>query len=220
MSVNVKKSEKVKKRSRTFKFLIIILILFLGWIPLADWLASILIVKKPLEKADAIFVLAGSSVYIERNQKAAMLYKEGIASKIFLTNDGARGGWNKKEQKNPYFVERAYQELISQGVSENDIEILPGTVNGTKDEARLFVEIAREKDLKSVLLVTSAYHTRRALQVFEMEALKNKLPIEIGIESPQTGQQTPPPFTWWLSGGGWELVGLEYVKTLYYQLVY
>lgn len=194
------------------------MILFIGWILLAPGLASVLIVEKPLKKADAIFVLAGSAAYVERNQKAAALYKEGIAPKIFLTNDGMTGGWNKKEQRNQYFVERALSELISQGVSENNIEILPGKVDGTEDEARLFIETVREKNLKSVLLVTSAYHSRRTLWTFENFAQKNELSIEIGIESPP--EQQTAASTWWLSESGWTSVGLEFVKIGYYRLIY
>ena len=210
----------MKKENRAFKFVVIVLILFFIWILSAPYLASFLIVEKPLEKADAIFVLGGSATYIERNQEAAALYKQGLATKIFLTNDGSRGGWSIKEKRNPYFVELARWELIAQGVPENVIEILPGTVAGTGDESELLVKSVRERNLKSVLLVTSAYHTRRALWTFENTASKNKLSIEFGIESPPTGQQTPPPFYWWLTARGWQDVGAEYVKIIYYGFFY
>jgi len=210
----------VKKGNRAFKFIVIILILFVIWILLAPVLASFLIVEKPLERADAIFVLAGSAAYIERNQKAAALYKQGIAPKIFLTDDGSRGGWNNKEQRNPYYVERARWELIAQGVPENVIETLPGTVAGTDEEAELFVKTAREKKIKSVLLVTSAYHTRRALRTFEKVSADGDLKTEIGIRFAPVGRQTPSPFYWWLSPSGWNMVAGEYVKSFYYWVYY
>ncbi len=196
------------------------MILFFIWIPFAYGLASFLIVEKPLEKADAIFVLAGAAAYVERNQKAAELYRQGVAPKIFLTDDGLRGGWNQKEQRNPYFVERARWELIAQGVPENAIETLPGTVAGTDEEAVLFAKIAAEKNLKSVLLVTSAYHTRRAFRTFEKAASKSGLSVELGVESPPPGEQTPKQFVWWLSRRGWRDVAGEYVKILYYWVYY
>ena len=120
-----------------FKVLVLMLILFLGWIFLAPFLATNLIVNKPLEKADAILVLSGSSVYKERTQKAAELYKQGVSRKVFLTDDGISAGWSQSEQRNPPFVELAKQELISQGVAETDIEILKGDVTGTIWEARV-----------------------------------------------------------------------------------
>lgn len=191
--------------------------LFLVWIFLAPFLAENLIVEKPLEKTDAIFVLGGGSVYQERTQKAAEMYKKGIAPKIFLTNDGEQGGWNVKEQRNPFYYEKARWELINQGVPETDIEVLPETVNATQDEAVLFEKTMREKNLSSVLLVTSAYHTRRTFSVF-----KKKLPetAEIGIVSPPTGIQTPKPEFWWFSPKGWQFVAGEYLKMFYYLVFY
>lgn len=202
------------------RFLIVFLILFCVWILLAPRLASFLIVEKPLGRADAIFVMGGAATYVERNRRAAELYKQGIAPLVFLTDDGMRGGWSEKEQRNPYYVELARSELIADGVPENAVETLPGKVGGTDDEAELFVKTARAKNLKSVLLVTSAYHTRRALRTFEKLAADGNLEIEIGVEFASVGQQTPPPFLWWLSPPGWKSVAGEYVKSFYYWVYY
>ena len=106
------------------------------WVVCAPLLATCLIVEKPLEKADAILVLGGSATYIERTQKAAELYKQGIAPRVFLTDDGERAGWSKTEQRNPPYFELARRSLTSQGVPEEAIEILPGEVTGTDWEAR------------------------------------------------------------------------------------
>lgn len=210
----------MKARSGIFKIISGFLGLLLLWILLAPILAENLIVERSLEQADAIFVLGGSAAYVERNQQAALAFKKGIAPKIFLTNDGLKGGWNKKEQRNPYFVERAKWELIAQGVPESAIEILPEIVDGTHDEAALFAETFKERNLRSVLLITSAYHSRRTLRTFENAALKNNLSIEIGIEPAFVGQQTPPSFTWWLKRAGWQYVAGEYLKSFYYWLFY
>lgn len=195
------------------------LLLLLAWILAAPFFARFLIAEKPLERADAIFVLGGSAAYIERNQAAAQLYKQGIAPKILVSDDGTQGGWNKLERRNPYFAEKARWELIGQGVPAEVIEILAPTVEGTHEEADLLIETAPEKHLNSVLLVTSAYHTRRTLRTFERAAAKNNLPLEIGIEFPPE-QQIPPAFSWWTSRKGWSAVGGEYVKLVYYWLFY
>jgi uncharacterized SAM-binding protein YcdF (DUF218 family) len=195
-------------------------IILAAWVPLAWLLESNLAVEKKLEKADAILVLSGSDAYIERTQEAAQLFKKGIAPQIFLTNDGLRGGWFQNEQRNPYFVERARWELVRQGVPEQSIETLSNTVEGTTDEANLFVRTAAERKLKSVLLVTSIYHSRRTLWTFERARLRSDVSLDIGIQSPPTGQQNSSPSMWWLSGRGWRMVGLEYLKIVYYRLVY
>jgi uncharacterized SAM-binding protein YcdF (DUF218 family) len=204
--------------SRRFKFLIILLSIFLAWILIAWALAENLVVEKKLLRADAILILGGSSVYKERTRKAAEIYRNGIATKIFLSDDGERGGWSKVEQRNPPFVELAQKELIAQGVAPENIEIVKPRGSGTIYEAEEFQKIIRENNLKSVLLVTSAYHTRRALWTFEKITAEDK--TEIGIESPPTGEQTPPPFVWWLTPFGWNVVAGEYVKLAYYWIYY
>lgn len=210
----------MKIRSKFFKISVVILAVFLVWIFAAPFLAEFLIVEKPLEKADAILVLGGSSVYIERTQKAAILYKKGVAPKIFLTDDGGKAGWSQSEQRNPPFVDLARKSLIEQEIPAEAIEILMPQVSGTIDEAEVLQKKAVEENLKSVVIVTSVYHTRRALWVFEKVFIKNKTETKIGIETATPGQQTPAPSFWWISPRGWSMVAGEYVKTLYYWLYY
>jgi uncharacterized SAM-binding protein YcdF (DUF218 family) len=214
----VKKAKSEKGSSRRFRILSVILLLFLAWIFLAPFLAESLIVEKPLKRADAILILGGSATFTERTQKAAELYRQGISERILLTDDGGQAGWSQAEQRNPKFVELARKSLIEQGVSPTAIEILPSPVAGTIDEARALAEKAGAENLKSVLLVTSAYHTRRALWTFRKVSIENN--VEIGIESARTGIQTPAPFSWWLSVAGWNLVAGEYVKSAYYRVYY
>jgi uncharacterized SAM-binding protein YcdF (DUF218 family) len=210
----------VKKLSRKFKFVVLLLTIILIWIFAAPRLAEGLIVEKPLARADAIFVLSGSSVYVERAQKAAELYKQGISDKILLTDDGARGGWSQTERRNPPFAELAKNELIRQSVRAENIEILDEKVSGTIDEARILRKIAGERNLKSILLVTSAYHSRRVLRTFEKAFAETGFSIELGIAPAPTGVQTPPPALWWLSPFGWQTVAGEYVKSFLYWVYY
>jgi uncharacterized SAM-binding protein YcdF (DUF218 family) len=210
----------VKKFGRITKISIVLLTLLLIWILFAPFLAERLIVEKSLEKADAILILGGSATYLERTQKATELYKNGVAPKIFLTDDGERGSWNAKEQKNPKFAELAQKRLIEQGISPENIEILQPEVSGTIDEAQVLANKARENNLKNVIIVTSAYHTRRALWTFERKFEQENLSVNFGIFAPPAGIQTPPPQIWWLSPRGWQFVAGEYLKSLYYSVFY
>lgn len=212
------KGEDLKKSNRKFKFAIFVLILFFVWTLLAPVLASYLIIEKPLVGADAILILSGSDVHLERTQKAALVYKQGVASKIILTDDGERAGWSRSEQRNPKFVEVIRNNLIVAGVAPENIEILPGQVSGTIYEAEALRLKIQQTGLKSVLIVTSPYHTRRSLWIFD-KVLKNDN-VQIGIVSPLPGEQSPLPSVWWLTSRGWYLVAGEYVKALYYWLNY
>jgi uncharacterized SAM-binding protein YcdF (DUF218 family) len=212
------KSPKRRKTLKGFQFLIILFSLFLAWIFFAWFLAHNLIVEKPLERADAILMLSGSGVHLERTQKTSLAYKQGIAPKILLTDDGERAGWSRVEQRNPKFVEIARDSLTAAGVESENIEILPGQVSGTIDEAEALRRKIEQTGWKSVLIVTSPYHTRRSLWIFD-KVLKND-GVQIGIVSPLPGDQSPMPFVWWVTSRGWYLVAGEYVKAVYYWFNY
>jgi uncharacterized SAM-binding protein YcdF (DUF218 family) len=206
--------------SRTFKLLILFPFLLIVWAFIAPFLAKSLIIEKPLEKADAILVLAGAHTYVERTQKAAELFRKGAAPRIYLTDDGEQAGWSRIERRNPAFVELARNLLIAAGVPAENIEILEPPVTGTIYEARILAEKAKSAGLRSVLIVTSAYHTRRAFSTFQRVFAENNQPTQLGITSPATGIQTPSPAFWWLSAFGWQIVAGEYVKSAGYWVCY
>lgn len=203
-------------KKRTFKIILGLAVLLFGWVFFSSLMAQNLIIEKDIEKPEAMLILGGSTVYLERTRKAAELYKIGKTSKVFLIDDGGKAGWSEQEKRNPPFVELAKKELLKNGVPEFAIEILPHFGDGTNYEAQVFVKKAKELQLKKILLVTSAYHTSRALWTFEKFFKENDLQVEIGVFSPPAGQQTPSTFTWWLSAKGWNVVAGEYMKFVYY----
>jgi uncharacterized SAM-binding protein YcdF (DUF218 family) len=189
------------------------LAIFIAWVA-----AESLIVNLDLAHADALVVLGGSSTYIERTRRAAQLLREGRAPRIILTNDNQLSGWSTEEERNPLFVERARDELKRLDVPGEKIEIVPGLVTNTHDEIVRIREYAREKKLRSILVVTSAYQTRRALWT-----LRRVFPgsgIEFGLDGVEPGEQSPRRATWWLSRLGWQMVPGEYLKLAYYRLKY
>jgi len=208
----------VKNGSRAFKFTIALLLLSAAWILFAPFLAEWLIVEKTLEKADVILVLGGSSVYIERTQKAAEAFKQNVAPKILLTDDGEKTGWSRTERRNIPYVELAQRNLIALGIPTENIEIIKPIGSGTIYEAQTFKEKAERENWKQILLVTSAYHTRRTLWTFE-RVFENEA-VNFGIVSPPPGEQTPPLAYWWLAPHGWSFVAGEYVKSFYYWVYY
>ena len=155
--------KKHKNRRRLF-----VAFLLLGFLWLISWLgARWLIVNAPLEHADAIVVLSGSSTLAERTQHAAHLYSQNRAPRILLTTDNQQGGWSSAEQRNPYFHEIAIKELTRLGVPSQNVEVVRPPVASTWDEAQLISEYAKTHNLGSILIVTSGYHSKRALWSFE-----------------------------------------------------
>ena len=192
------------------------LVLFLLWVPLSFALSSFLVVDKQFEKPAAIVVLGGSAEYVEPTFLAASLFHQGLADKIILTNDGKRGGWNTEEQRNPYFVERARASLIDRGVPPEALVILPDVTDGTADEAAVVLRFAEASNLTSLQLVTSSYHSRRALWIFDTHRDRSRIRCSIGVTSSRGGTLDPSSYIWWLSLEGWRLVVSEYTKMGYY----
>ena len=193
-------------------------VILLAW-PFLAWVAALgLVTKASLERADAIVVLSGSAVYIERARHAARLYHEGRAPRVLLTNDNMRGGWSQEKQTNPLFSERAVEELLKAGVPRDKVEVLPGSVESTFEEALAARSYAAQNNMHSLLFVTSAYHTRRTL--WTLHKVFNGTGVAIGIDAAEPGSQTPAPSTWWLHRSGWSSVALEYPKLVYYYCNY
>ncbi len=204
------------KRKATFT--VIVCVLLGVWIIVAPFLATNLIVEKPLENADAIMVLSGSAVYEERTKKAAELYKQGVAPIVIVTDDGERARWFDSDKTSPTIVELEQRELIANGVMPDAVRVLPGQVAGTDDEAKALRDEIAARPLNSVLIVTSAYHSRRALATFEKILADRN--VTLGIASPPPGGDTPTPSYWWLRPRGWQTVAGEYVKIAVYWAYY
>jgi uncharacterized SAM-binding protein YcdF (DUF218 family) len=186
---------------------------------LLAWIAArSLILEVPLDHADAIIVLSGSSTLRERAALAAELYRAGKAPQIILTNDGGHGGWSQAEQRNPQFFELTSRALQSGGVPASSIRVLPQIVSSTHDEALLLRQVCEQKRLGSLLVVTSAYHSRRALWTFQRVFAGSG--VKVGLKAVPVGIQTPNTVWWWLHPRGWAMVPTEYAKLLVYRLTY
>ena len=215
-AVKARTRGNVRRRRRVF--LIVVLCLVVLW-PVLTWSsAQLLIVKSEIASADAIVVLSGSSTYLERADWAARLYREGRAPVIILTNDRLISGWDRVEERNPFFYELAARELRKRGVPESKIQVVSNIALGTYEESLGLRDYATAHNLKRLLVVTSAYHSRRAL--WSMRRACEGSGIEVGIDGPPPGWQTPSPSTWWWHRWGWKVVAGEYGKIIYYRMRY
>lgn len=203
------KAASGKWRRVTVAFLLIVAAWLLSW-RAAKWL----VIEAPLDHADAIVLLSGSSTYYERAQTAAALYREGKADRIILTNDNRQGGWSGAEQRNPYFYERAQRELELLGVPKSNIEVIPEPVHSTYDEAQRLIDYSSTHPLNALMVVTSPYHSRRSFRTFQRAFAGTS--VHVGVQHPPTGIQSPSPTIWWLKPRGWQMVPYEYLKLVYY----
>jgi uncharacterized SAM-binding protein YcdF (DUF218 family) len=183
----------------------------LALLPGAAWgAARFLIVRTPAKHADAIVMLSGSATYRERSAHAAQLYNEGRAPRIVLTNDNLQSGWSQSEQRNPLYYERAISELRSASVPADGIEVSLEPILGTYDEACVVRQYCEQHQIHSIVVVTSGYHSRRALWTFRRVFRDSG--IDVSMDPVEAGIDTPSAATWWLKSFGWEMVPKEYGK--------
>ena len=190
------------------------------WMLSAPWFARQLIVERQLLRADAIVILAGSATYRDRCKKAAESFQLGVSSNIFLTDDKSLAGWSRIDQRTLPFAELARRQLINDGIPPTSIHLFPEPVESTADEAQLVARAIEKNSWKSVLLVTSAYHTSRALRTFERAISAGNTIAELGVVYAPLGHESPQPSWWWISSAGWRDVAWEYVKSVYYIMFY
>jgi len=180
--------------------------------------AQLLVVRATLAKADAIVVMSGSATFRERAQHAAALFSEGRAPRIVLTNDRLKSSWSQEEQRNPYYYERSRDELRRAGVPDDRVSVIMTPITSTYDEAIAVKDYSATNHLRSLIIVTSAYHSRRVFWTFRrVFAGSGEL---IGMDPAEPRIESPAATTWWLHRLGWEMVPKEYVKLLVYRLRY
>ena len=124
------------------------------------------------------------------------------------------GAYKALEEKGVNIISNTTQvgdALIALGIPSDSITIIPGDATSTQMEAMLIRDyIAEKKGVNSLILVSSAHHTRRASMIFNA-VLKS-------LEEPVTVHCSPSKYTkfdaerWWRSKDGIEDVVLSYMK--------
>ena len=129
------------------------------------YLGRFLIASDVLEKADAIVVLGGDDVAGHRVSEAVSLMREGWAEVLLVS-----GGPIARGVTATGVMRKQAEEL---GIPPARIIALPfgtpssGLLDSTFSEARSLLSECRERRYKSVIVVTSNYHTRRARRIFK-----------------------------------------------------
>jgi uncharacterized SAM-binding protein YcdF (DUF218 family) len=203
-----------------YKFVIYGVIGIALWFLSGYLLLAALSVERRLDHADAIVVLGGSADYKKRTDAAANLWKAGVAPRIIVTDDGQLGGWNNVAQRNTSFAERAVSNLVGCGVDGEAIEVSSVVGQSTHDEAELIADLSVDRNFHSIILVTSSFHTRRALWTFERVARNRSLRIVYGMEYPDSDRSSFYKLFWWLDLNDRRNIPLEIMKHMYYWIAF
>lgn len=165
--------------------------------------AGYLIVDAP-RKSDVILVLAGETHY--RPERARQLLAQGYARKIILDVPA--------EAKIYDFTQLQLAEKYIQGLPEAaSMSVCPIYGLSTKDESKDVEKCLAAESSGSVLLVTSDFHTRRALGVFRREVPGHEYSIAASRDDTQFGTR------WW-THRQWAKVCLdEWLRFLWWKAV-
>ena len=149
---------------------------------------------------EVAYVMADGPAVWERLRAASDLYHWGRVKRIVLLEEVQMAGYNFVRQQSDTRVQREIDYLELHGVSPEKIDTIPQIDNaamGSLSEARQFAKFM--PNVKSVVVVTSAPHTRRSKLCFV-----RSLPVEVSVSSyaasvPAQSDEIRSPI-WWEYG--------------------
>jgi uncharacterized SAM-binding protein YcdF (DUF218 family) len=199
-----------KRKNQTWILILVIVILLLIFAkPLMYLIGDSLIVSDDVQKGDLIAAVSGPEYRIKY---AAELYRRGLGDTLFYT-----GGFSENNQR----IEADWSEYLAttEGVPPEAIATDGSTVLSTYQEAerlKAYIEAHPEKNIKSIIIVTDPYHTRRARWAYQ-KVMGSEIKVQMAmVPFDRTGYTKQ----WWRSEVSRKMVLTEYFKSAFYILRY
>jgi len=194
-----------KLRGCLFAFLLLLVLLLALYVFSTQLLAAaanFLIEDDGPRKAEAIVVLGGDA-YGDRTLKGAQLAKEGYAP--FVIVSGLPNLIGSASSEEIQFAEQhGYPSSLFHEVD------LPAYAESTRTEVDFLGKYLSARGIKSILLVTSNFHTRRAKKLWRRENPTIAVAVVPSVDP--YGYFTPQ--TWWKTRPGQKLFLMEWLKTI------
>ena len=164
--------------------LVLCLVVYLARRPLLRFAGESWMIEDPLERADAIIVLSDDNFYADRATHAADLYRHGMAPLVVASGRRLR----------PYagIAELMEHDLIERGVPKDKILGIAHDAENTREEAEALAPQAVQRKWRSVIVVTSNYHARRARYIFTQV-----FPAEVQVRVSSAVDGSFDPEHWW-----------------------
>ena len=173
--------------------------------------ARFFVIDNPTVGTDAaIVVLTGSAS--TRISKALELYKEGYGTRILLTTPRYMN--SKVSRIFPSYEQQAnlIAEMFNISARFEQVSSLKEGATSTFDEAYDLLAFCLKKQLKHLILVTDAFHTRRALYTFKKVFDGRDIKIEVSAANNDIFNTE----NWWHSDKGITAYILEPIKFFVY----
>ena len=164
--------------------ILVLAVLYVARHPIFRLIGEGWVVEDTLERSDAILVLSDDNFYADRATRAAQLYRQGLGTVVVASGRRLR----------PYagVAELIEHDLIERGVPKDKILRIAHDADNTREEAKTLAQLAKQKRWRSVIVVTSNFHTRRARYIFA-----NVFPQEIKIRITGARDGDFDPDRWW-----------------------
>lgn len=188
---------------------IIAAILLLIFFTANHWLAAFgryLVVDENPQRCDAIVILSGETV--PRVAKGVELYKKGYAKRIIMSGGG-------RLTSKLTDADLMQVEAVDLGVPPS-VMLKDDQSESTYENAVNVKKIILEHRLKSFLLVTSNYHTRRSRDVFE-HVFKG---TDVNIITVSAPDPKFSPTAWWKQHEGQQKALTELANMIIYWFKY
>ncbi|HYR41450.1 MAG TPA: YdcF family protein [Terriglobia bacterium] len=187
---------------------------YFGYEPLLRYLAGFIIADSEPKKSDAIVLLAGGEP--GRAWGAADLYREKMGSTVILTVEPLTSDVIALRQAGVEFLTNFDQNkriLLGLGVPQESIVRVQPYVQDTFDELTRIRELCEQKHWKSLVIVTSNYHTRRSRLAAKYVLRPD---IEFTVVASRHGGLNPDE--WWKNRGDVRTFLIEFEKLVAYTL--
>jgi uncharacterized SAM-binding protein YcdF (DUF218 family) len=199
----------------------IVLLLFLGVVLAAAWYwrapllrraAAAWIVNQPLLPADLVVVLGGGPD--TRPFEAARLFHQGLAPKILLMNP--RPSAATELGLLPTEADLSRDILLKQKVPADAIFVAADLVTNSYDESICVRNWAGTNKVRSVIIPTDVFHTRRVRWLYAKEFSATGIRVEIEAVPGHEYSRDD----WWQHEQGVVAFQNEVLKYAYYRLKY
>jgi uncharacterized SAM-binding protein YcdF (DUF218 family) len=177
---------------------VIFLIAALVYLP-----GRLLVVSQPLKPVDAVVVLSGGEGRVEY---AAQIFQD-VGAKWFVITETGDHVPGYPESVSAFDAVRA----MRLGVPEQAIYITPQESSDTAGEAGEVRRVVLDTGVKSLVVVTDPWHTRRA-QILFWRVLRG---LDVELRMRAVAGNSYRPLTWWRTAEQRELTFQEYAKIVY-----
>ena len=156
--------------------------------------------------ANVIVVLSGGKD--TRIPHALKLFEEGYAPEILLTDEKKRNIRFSHLFPTNEMIAQVMIEELEMSVPVSTIQSQKGGATSTFDEAYDLLKLSENKRYRHLILVTDAFHTRRAYHAFQTVFEDTEIKIEMSAASNEIFNVN----NWWTSDQGISAYVLESIK--------